>query len=76
MQIVHFRRVENLPLDLIRPRAHWLRAGSVEEQFLVRPRPSPKLFPERSKPMLRDQDQGARDAERIGLAVRIVDICD
>jgi len=30
-QIVHFGRVENLPLDLIRPRARWLGAGSVEE---------------------------------------------
>ena len=64
MQIVHFRRIQNLAL-LIRPCAHWLRARSVEEQFLVRTRPSPELFLERGKSMLRYQDQGARDAERI-----------
>jgi hypothetical protein len=71
---VHIGRVENLALDLIRARAHWLRAGSVEEQFLVRSRPSPEFFFERGKSMLRDQDQGAREAKRIRPAVKIVDI--
>ena len=72
---MHFRRVENLALNLIWPRTHWHRARSVEEQFLVRPRPSPELFFERDKSMLRDQDQGARDAERVGPAVQVVGIC-
>ena len=74
-QIVHFRRVENLPPDLIRTRAHRFRASPVEEQFLVRSRPSPEFFFERHKPMLRDQHQRARDAKRVGPAVRIVEIC-
>ena len=75
LQIVHFRGVENLALDLIRSRAHWLRARSVEEQFLVRPGPSAEFFLKRGKSMLRDQDQGARDAERVGSAVQVVGIC-
>ena len=74
MQIVHIGRVQNLALDLIGARAHRLGAVSVEEQFLVRPRPSPEFFFERGKSMLRDQDQGAREAKRIRAAVEIVDI--
>ncbi len=65
LQIVHFRGVENLALDLIRLCAHWLRARSVEEQFLVRPGPSAEFFLERGKSMLGDQDQGACDAKRV-----------
>ena len=76
LQIVHFRGVENLALDLIRSRAHWLRAGSVEEQFLVRSGPSAEFFLERGKSMLRDQDQGARDAKRVGPTVRVVEVWD
>ena len=74
-QIVHIRGVQNLALDLIGPRANRLLMGPVEEQFLVGPRPSAELFPERGKPMLRDQDQGARDAERVGPTIRFVEIC-
>jgi hypothetical protein len=58
-QIVHMRGVENLAFDLLRPCAYRLFVCPVEEQFLVRPWPAAELFPERGKPMLRDQDQGA-----------------
>ena len=76
LQIVHFCGVENLALDLIRSRSHWLRAGSVEEQFLVRTGPSAEFFLERGKSMLRDQNQGARDAKRVGSTVGVVEVCD
>ena len=62
LQIVHFRSVDNLAPDLFRPRAHRLRTRPVEEQFFVRPGPSPELFLERGKSILCDQDQGACDA--------------
>ena len=71
---MHIGRVENLALDLLRARAHRLGACSVEEQFLVRSRPSPEFFFERGKSMLRDQDQGACEAQCVWAAVRIVDI--
>jgi hypothetical protein len=76
LQIVHVCRVQNLAPDLIRSCAHWLRARPVEEQFLVRPRPSAELFLERGKSMLRDQDQGARYTDRVRPAVRLVEICE
>jgi len=76
LQIVHFRGVENLALDLIRSRPHWYRARSVEEQFLVRPGPSAEFFLKRDKSMLRDQDQGARDAKRVGPTVGVVEVWD
>ncbi len=75
MQIVHVRGVENLAPDLIRPRANRLLVRPVEEQFLVGPRPSAELFPERGKTMLRDQDQGTGDAQRVGPTIRFVEIC-
>ena len=75
LQVVHVRGVENLALDLIRPCAYRFLARPVEEQFLVRSRPSAELFLERGKPMLCDEDQGARDAESVGAAVRLMEIC-